>query len=94
MFKRILRFSSDGNFTCLCLLPQFFYGHIILFHFCTVFLSETNLPLTVGQGAACNPEPMCLEWRKKKAKLFVDSLAENGDLLLKLVGEYMYLDDL
>ena len=44
----------------------------------------------------CNPEPMGLERRiiKKKAKLFVDCLAENGDLLLKLVGEFMYLDDL
>jgi len=40
---------------------------------------------------------MCLEWRRKKkkeAKLFVDCFVENGDLLLKLVGEFMYLDDL
>jgi hypothetical protein len=51
--------------------------------------------ITVRQAAACNPEPICLEWRRKKiAKLFVDFLAENGDLWLKLVGEFMHMDDL
>jgi hypothetical protein len=31
---------------------------------------------------------------REKAKLFVDCLAENGELLLKLVGEFMNMDDL
>jgi hypothetical protein len=34
------------------------------------------------------------EREKEKAKLFVDYLAENGELLLKLVGEFMNMDDL